>query len=202
MVAPINHDAILILAREYSRGYSSLSSHSILIDEFCMFWLPRATHRKVRHKMVVWTATRAGWPSKQPLCAILFYALPRVTKECETRLQAHCVEAAKNKAETYCLLDAIGHRSCGRSGLGIKIDVWENPVVYASTRDWSSLYGMMSSQSETAAQSSCSDFECLWDLSGCLSSACIAVCAVNFTVTPAENFVSSFSESSPSPRKN
>ena len=28
MVAPIKHDAILILAREYSRGYSSLSSHS------------------------------------------------------------------------------------------------------------------------------------------------------------------------------
>ena len=28
LVAPINHDAILILAREYSRGYSSLSSHS------------------------------------------------------------------------------------------------------------------------------------------------------------------------------
>ena len=27
LVAPINHDAILILAREYSRGYSSLSSH-------------------------------------------------------------------------------------------------------------------------------------------------------------------------------
>ena len=29
LVAPINHDAILILAREYSRGYSSLSSHSV-----------------------------------------------------------------------------------------------------------------------------------------------------------------------------
>ena len=28
LVAPLNHDAILILAREYSRGYSSLSSHS------------------------------------------------------------------------------------------------------------------------------------------------------------------------------
>ena len=28
LVAPINYDAILILAREYSRGYSSLSSHS------------------------------------------------------------------------------------------------------------------------------------------------------------------------------
>ena len=28
LVAPVNHDAILILAREYSRGYSSLSSHS------------------------------------------------------------------------------------------------------------------------------------------------------------------------------
>ena len=28
LVAPINHDAILVLAREYSRGYCSLSSHS------------------------------------------------------------------------------------------------------------------------------------------------------------------------------
>ena len=28
-----------------------------------------------------------------------------------------------------------------RKGLGIKIDVWENPRVCASTRDWSSLYG-------------------------------------------------------------
>ena len=31
LVAPINHDAILILAREYSRGYSSLSSHSLFL---------------------------------------------------------------------------------------------------------------------------------------------------------------------------
>ena len=43
-------------------------------------------------------------------------------------------------------------------GLGIKIDVWENPVVYASTRDWSSLYGAIRSEPETAAQSSCSHF--------------------------------------------
>ena len=33
LVAPINHDAILLLAREYSRGYSSLSSHSYFFDE-------------------------------------------------------------------------------------------------------------------------------------------------------------------------
>ena len=73
--------------------------------------------------------------------------------------------------------------------------------MYASTRDWSSLYGTMRSESETAAQSSCSHFESLWEHSGCLSSACIVVCAVNFTVTPAENFVSPLSESSSSPRK-
>ena len=43
-------------------------------------------------------------------------------------------------------------------GTGIKIDVWENPVVCASTRarDWSSLYGAIRSEPETAAQSSCS----------------------------------------------
>ena len=41
--------------------------------------------------------------------------------------------------------------------------------------------------------------ECLWEHSRCLSSACIVVGAV--TVTPAENFVSPLSESSPSPRK-
>ena len=29
------------------------------IDEFRMLWLPWATHRKVWHKMEVWTATRA-----------------------------------------------------------------------------------------------------------------------------------------------
>ena len=61
-------------------------SRRMLIDEFRMLWLPWATHRKVWHKMEVWTATRAGWPSKRPFCAILFYASPRATKACETRL--------------------------------------------------------------------------------------------------------------------
>ena len=103
-----------------------------------------------------------------------------------------CVQATKNKAETCSFLDAIGRRS-----LGIKIDVWENPVVYASTRDWSSLYGAIRSEPETAAQSSCS--HCLWEHSRCLSSACIVVGVV--VVTPAENFVSPLPESSPSPRK-
>ena len=59
-------------------------------------------------------------------------------------VRGRCVQATKNKAETCSLLDAIGRRSCGRSGLGIKVDVWEHLVVYASTRDWSSLYGTMS----------------------------------------------------------
>ena len=99
----------------------------------------------------------------------------------------------ENKAKTCSLLDAIGRRSCGRSELGIKIDIWENPVVYALTRDWSSLYSTMRSESETAAQSSCSHFECICEHSGCLSSACIVVGAVNFTVMPAENFVSPLS---------
>ena len=36
--------------------------------------------------MAVWTATQRGWPSKLPFCAILFYASPRATKACETRL--------------------------------------------------------------------------------------------------------------------
>ena len=52
----------------------------IAIDEFLMLWLPWATHRKLWHKMAVWTATRTGWPSKRPFCAIIFYASPRVTK--------------------------------------------------------------------------------------------------------------------------
>ena len=85
-------------------------------------------------------------------------------------------------------------------GVGIKIDVWENPVVYASTRDWSSLYGAIRSEPETAAQYHlpARTSERLWEHSCCLSSACIVVGAV--TGTPAENFVSPLSESSP-PRK-
>ena len=65
--------------------------------------------------------------------------------------------------------------------------------MYALTRDWSSLYSTMRSESETAAQSSCSHFECICEHSGCLSSACIVLGAVNFTVMPAENFVSPLS---------
>ena len=66
-------------------------------------------------------------------------------------------------------------------------------MVYASTRDWSGLYGAIRSEPETAAQPSCSHF---WTSLGtlcCLSSACIAVGAV--TVTPAENCVSPLSPS-------
>ena len=85
-------------------------------------------------------------------------------------------------------------------GLGIKIDVCENPMVYASTRDWSRLYGAIRSETERAPALSVPALtsECLWEHSRCLSSACIVVGAV--TVTPAENgFVSPLSDSSPSP---
>ena len=84
-------------------------------------------------------------------------------------------------------------------GLGIKIDAWENPVVYASTRDWSGMYGAIRSEPETAAQSSFLLLALLLDLSVSGNtravSACIVVGAV--TVTRAENFVSPLSESSP-----
>ena len=59
--------------------------------------------------------------------------------------------------------------------------------MYASTRDWSCLYGAIRSELETVAQAARTS-ECLWEHSRCLSSACIVVGAV--TVTPAENFVS------------
>ena len=73
--------------RSADRGRKEKSEKN-WIDEFRMLWLPWATHRKVWHKMEVWTATRAGWPSKRLFCAILFYASPRATKACETRLYA------------------------------------------------------------------------------------------------------------------
>ena len=102
----------------------------------------------------------------------------------------------KNKAETCSLIDAIGRRSCGRWRVGIKIDVWENPVVYALTQDWSSLYGAIRSEPETAAQSSCSHF---WTSLGTLMLSLFRMHrrgAVTVS-TPAENFVSPLSESSP-----
>ena len=86
-------------------------------------------------------------------------------------------------------------------GLGIKIDVWEYPVVYASTRDWSSLYGAIRSEPERARSVfllSLLGVSGKWEHSRCLSSACIVVGEV--TVTPAENgLVSPLSDSSPSP---
>ena len=60
-------------------------------------------------------------------------------------------------------------------------------MVYASTRDWSSLYGAIRSEPETAAQSSSGSH--LWvEHSRCPSSACIVVGAV--AATPVKTFVS------------
>ena len=71
-------------------------------------------------------------------------------------------------------------------------------VRFDSRLDWSRLYGAIRTEPETAAQSSCSHFWTSLRTLCCLSSAWIVVGAV--TVTPAENFVSPLSESSP-PRK-
>ena len=79
-------------------------------------------------------------------------------KHCVRR---RCVQATKNKAETCSLLDAIGRRSCGRwRDWGIKIDVWENPVVYIYTLrlETGLVYTVRYAEPETAAQSSCSHF--------------------------------------------
>ena len=97
-------------------------------------------------------------------------------------------------------LDATECRLCGCSRDWVKIDVWENPMVYAYIQKWSGLYSTMRSQPETAVQSSCWHFKCLSGHS-CLSSACIVVGALKFTVTPAEKFVLPLSGSSISLRK-
>ena len=90
---------------------------------------------------------------------------------------------ARQKLVLALSLTPLGAVRAAVEGLGLRIDVWENPVVYASTRDWSSLYGAIHSEPETAAQSSRSHF---WEHSRCLSSACIVLGAV--TVTLAEIF--------------
>ena len=97
------------------------------------------------------------------------------------------VQDLKNKAESCSLFDALGCRLCGRSGDWIKKDVWKIPWSTLRLEFDTGLFGTIPSETETATQSSCSRFVCLWRHS-CLSSACIVVCAVNFTVTPAENF--------------
>ena len=67
-------------------------------------------------------------------------------------VRGRCVEATKNKAETCSLFDAIGSRSCGRSGLGIEKDCRgkSHSIGNASAGDWSRLYGTMRSESEAA----------------------------------------------------
>ena len=100
----------------------------------------------------------------------------------------------KTRQKLALSLTPLGAVRAAAKGVVIQIDVWENPVVYASTRDWSSLYGAIRSEPETAARTA----ERLWEHSCCLyglSSACIVVGAV--TVTPAENFVSPLLSPSP-----
>ena len=76
----------LILNMASHSGVHGRHGYHNAIDEFLMLWLPWATRRKEWLKMAIWTATQHGWSSKHPLCAILFYASPRVTKACETCL--------------------------------------------------------------------------------------------------------------------
>ena len=76
-------------------------------------------------------------------------------------VRRRCVQATKNNFWGRNLLSPWRHWAPfvrPLKGVGVKIDVCENPVVYASTWDWSSLYGAIHSEPETAAQSSCSHF--------------------------------------------
>ena len=110
----------------------------------------------------------------------------------------------KTRQKLALSLTPLGAVRAAAQGLGIKIDVWENPIVYATTPDWSSLYGTLRVESETACslmfllalrvslgalrlflfyvhRCGCSEFYC--DASGALK------------------FVSPLSESSPSSRE-
>ena len=69
-----------------------------------------------------------------------------------------CSSYEKQRQKLALSLTPLGAVRAAAEGTGIKIDVWENPVVYTSTRDWSSLYGAIRSEPETAAQPSCSHF--------------------------------------------
>ena len=68
-------------------------------------------------------------------------------------------KALKSNAEECSLFDAIGRRSCGRSGhLGINIDGWENPWCTLRPKLETGLFGTMRSEFETATQPSRSHF--------------------------------------------
>ena len=53
-------------------------------------WSPWATHAPKGTSWRLVVATHSQWPPKQPFCAILFCASPRVTNACETRLSWPC----------------------------------------------------------------------------------------------------------------
>ena len=55
----------------------------------------------------------------------------------------------KTRQKLALSLTPLGAVCAAAQGTGY--DVWENPMVYASTRDWSSLYGTMRFESETAS---------------------------------------------------
>ena len=57
----------------------------------------------------------------------------------------------KTRQKRALSLTPLGAVRAAAQGTGYKIDVWENPIVYASTRDWSCLYGRMRFESETAS---------------------------------------------------
>ena len=122
-------------------------------------------------------------------------------------VRGRCVQATKNKAELALSLTPLGAVRAAAQGSGCKNRRLgkSHRVRYDTRWVWNCLlprtvrYAL--SLKLPASSCSCSHFECLWEHSGCFSSSCIVVGAVNFTVTPAKNFVSPLSESSPSSRK-
>ena len=84
-------------------------------------------------------------------------------------------------------------------GVGIKIDVWENPVVYASIRDWSGVSTVRYALSLKRLPSlPARTSECLWELDSCCLS-CMHRSGCSYCDASGE-FCLPLSESSP-PRK-
>ena len=158
-----NHPS-LILKRVITRNWSSrvtTASLPALSRSSCLF--PRSQHtfrwgfspalrpagsdpEVVCQKILFWKLVFLGWV--WPFCC------PWKTF-CETTLWSSYEKQGRNLRSPWRHWAPFVRPL---KGLGIKIDVWGNPVVYASTGDWSSLYGAIRSEPETVAQSSCSHF--------------------------------------------
>ena len=81
------------------------------IDEFCMLWLPWATHRKVCHKMAVWTTTRVSihtGPKWSLKCELSFVSRRRDGGWARNLFSSHSVAGHLRTFETAPELQQVG----------------------------------------------------------------------------------------------